>query len=214
MIVDNVVDWRVGILFRWPQWAAVAVVVATCACVSPDESPPPQTAAVVTSESFDSGNSAAIDPAHSDDADLPPAELVITVSRTSCLGSCPVVVTELRSDGTVKYNGVAHVAVVGERILAVDRDVINAVWARLVEVQFMSLKSRYAVRGLRDAPSVVIAVHSKSVTKSVTNVWVNDPPVRRVISAQNLEAHELLDALASEIENMAGTAKLIHVEEP
>lgn len=75
------------------------------------------------------------DPRLAPPIDFAIAEAVITLERTSRLGSCPVYTVEIRGDGTVLYNGEDHVHLRGSHT------------AHVTEAQFLDLLDRsYRVR--------------------------------------------------------------------
>ena len=60
----------------------------------------------------------------------------ITLSRTECMGSCPVYGVTIHRDGAVEWNGDSNVVVVGRAQAQVDRRVIDQLVVALDAIRF------------------------------------------------------------------------------
>ncbi len=68
----------------------------------------------------------------------------ITLSRTECLGPCPVYRIELHGDGTVLYEGKSHVAIKGLHRASVPVENVRDLVNKFREADYYSLQDEYA----------------------------------------------------------------------
>lgn len=90
---------------------------------------------------------------------LPPGvepELVASIRRTPCFGTCPVYEIKLYRDGTVHYTGRNHVARIGKYRSQVDRSFMDQLHRKAQELQYFSFQDRYPASGMiNDLPLTV-----------------------------------------------------------
>jgi hypothetical protein len=93
-----------------------------------------------------------------------PDSPVITLERTACFGRCPVYTLAVSADGTVQYEGKAHVAHLGVASAQVEPSRIRALLSELEQAGYFSFAERYLAsepacgRYVTDSPSVITSV--------------------------------------------------------
>jgi hypothetical protein len=133
------------------RWAALALVLWSSGCASRNS------------------NSGSADGVTVDSVDAP----VITLERTACFGGCPVYRLAVTSDGTVTYEGEAHVRQLGAASDRVPRERVQALLSELDRAGYFSFASRYAAaepvcgRYSADSPSAITSMTYGGRTKRV-----------------------------------------------
>ena len=135
-----------------------------------------------------------------------PADTLISLRRTSCLGTCPVYTVTIDAGGTVTFTGEKFVRVVGRRTARIGRAAVARLLARAEGIGFFDLKEEY--RYIRhpdgtstivtDLPTKLVTVTARGRTKRVAN-YLGGP--------------EGLGAFEREIDEAAGTKRWIFVDE-
>ncbi|HEX6694650.1 MAG TPA: DUF6438 domain-containing protein [Longimicrobiales bacterium] len=103
-------------------------------------------------------------------------DVLITIERTPCFGTCPVYTLSLTGEGVVTFNGTRFTRVTG---LAVDTVAADSVAVLLDEIQaagYFTMKENYTPSqpdacGMyhTDAPSVTTAVKTNTQSKQIVN---------------------------------------------
>jgi hypothetical protein len=133
------------------RWAALALVLWSSGCASRNS------------------NSGSADGVTVDSVYAP----VITLERTACFGGCPVYRLAVTSDGTVNYEGEAHVRQLGTASNRIPRERVQALLSELDRAGYFSFASRYAVadpvcgRYSADSPSAITSLTYGGRTKRV-----------------------------------------------
>jgi hypothetical protein len=89
---------------------------------------------------------------------------VITLERTACFGGCPVYRIAVASDGTITYEGRAHVRQLGNASARIPPERVEALRSELVRAGYLSFADRYAPaepacgRYATDSPSAITSV--------------------------------------------------------
>ena len=140
-----------------------------------------------------------------------PIDFYVCVERTPCYGKCPVAKTAVTSDGRVQFFGVENVKLIGAHVHQVSPDSVRAMWNLLSEAKISTLKSEYSMR-VTDVPSTIISGTGDGVHWQVVNRWVGDRRLVAYPEGVKIETHELLDATAKRIEELAQTRDLLGLE--
>jgi len=90
----------------------------------------------------------------------------ITLSRSECLGPCPVYRIELHGDGTVLYDGKAHVAIMGQHRASVPIENVRDLVKKFREADYYSLQDEYASSVL-DHPTYETSIEIDGKFKNV-----------------------------------------------
>ena len=92
--------------------------------------------------------------------------LKISLQRAECFGRCPSYTVEIAGDGTVTWNGKAHVEEVGARIGYVPVAKVRALYQAFRQAQFFWLLDSYRAR-ITDLPTYTVSIAYDGHTKSV-----------------------------------------------
>lgn len=135
-----------------------------------------------------------------------PADTMIRLQRTACLGPCPIYTVTIDARGTVTYVGERFVRVVGRRTTRINRAVVAALLVRAERIRFFDLRDAYRVienpdgteTHVTDLPTQIVTLTVNRQTKRVED-YVGAP-----------------DALADfehAIDEAAGTGRWIFLDE-
>jgi len=94
-------------------------------------------------------------------------ELVITLERTACFGTCPVYSLRIKGDGTVIYSGVDFVKTEGIHETKISMDAINQLILEFEKADYFSLNDSYTSFGASDMPSVNTSISIGGQTKAI-----------------------------------------------
>jgi hypothetical protein len=96
----------------------------------------------------------------------PYPDLLVTLERGGCYGSCPIYKLTIDGKGKVIYEGEEFVAVKGRRESAVSQEKIRALVAAVERANYFSLADRYEPQ-ITDLPSVTTSIRLRGKTKSI-----------------------------------------------
>ncbi len=125
-------------------------------------------------------------------------DVVITIERSACFGSCPIYSAEIHADGEVVYRGKEFVKEVGERRFKISQEKIQELIKEFQSVDYFSLKDKYDAdengNSWTDLPTTITSICLDGKKKKVVNY---------------LGAPKKLDALEDKIDNLAGLYKYL-----
>jgi len=137
-------------------------------------------------------------------------DVVMTLERTVCFGTCPAYTVEVHGDGLVHYEGRRFVREVGVREDRIKRDAVVELLEDFYEADFFDLMNRYLTqRGVNvepdgtvsewmqqvtDLPSQIVTIKIGKYEKRVVDYWSPPAPLRE---------------LEGKIDEAAGTAKWV-----
>lgn len=87
---------------------------------------------------------------------------LITYSKGSCRGFCPVLQIEIFENGLVKYNGEKHVDHVGQFSITLEKDKMSALLSKLDKAGFPELQNNY-LSGFMDIPDMKMSYQGKNI---------------------------------------------------
>lgn len=76
-------------------------------------------------------------------AQTPEEEPVITLERTSCLGTCPIYSVQIFEDGKVVYEGKQFVAVEGRQVSKIPSEKVQELVHKFLKIDYFSLEDKY-----------------------------------------------------------------------
>lgn len=122
----------------------------------------------------------------------------IRLERQPCFGTCPVYAVEVDSSGHVRFDGRAHVKVVGTARADIGKEAFRHMTEQLVRSGFPSLASTYSAGGegcgayATDLPVVVLTAIIDGTTKKVVHDYgcSGAPRVLR-------QLHQMIDSVAN-----------------
>lgn len=94
-------------------------------------------------------------------------DVVITLERTACFGTCPVYSLTIQGDGTVVYEGKDFVEVKGTAEKTISQDQIDKLVTEFEKADYFSLKDSYTERTITDAPTVTTSISISGKTKTI-----------------------------------------------
>jgi len=124
-------------------------------------------------------------------------DLVITLQRTACFGTCPVYKLTIRGDGSVTYEGRKYVRIVGTRQSTIDRAAVAKLVQEFADAGYFGFGDRYRSRFVSDQPTVFTSLTMSGRRKSVEDYW---------------GAPAALKALEQKIDDLAGSKKWILID--
>lgn len=101
------------------------------------------------------------------------ADVVITLERTACHGTCPVYRLTIAGDGTVIYEGRSFVDVIGGRTTTLSPAQIQELVSAFEQIDFFSLPD-YTDDSVADAASAITSITIDGETKIVNHYYGDD----------------------------------------
>jgi hypothetical protein len=135
-----------------------------------------------------------------------PEDARISLSRTACLGDCPVYEVVLRANGDVVWLGGRDVAVEAPAVRTIPREAFAALWRIVASAPFEDLPADAPRLGDEFCPSHATCMPSAIVVVEGAGLR------RRVEDYHGCTGHELLEAfrvLEDRIDEVAGTDRWI-----
>ena len=129
-----------------------------------------------------------------------PANARVSMSRTMCMGACPVYDLEIRGDGRVLFTGVMHVRVRdGHQTKQVSKDAVARLFDEFQRAGFFSWEDRYETPAT-DLPTVITSVTIGSLSKEIADYGPDDDATNEPDRA----VREKLAALEHRVDAVAG----------
>ena len=94
-------------------------------------------------------------------------EVIITLERTECFGSCPVYRLTILGDGTVIYEGIRFAQVQGTNKTIISEDKIRQLVSEFQKIDYFSLRDSYEERNVTDMPSAITSLTINGNKKTV-----------------------------------------------
>ncbi len=94
-------------------------------------------------------------------------DVIITLERTPCFGTCPVYTLTIYGDGTVIYEGKDFVTTRGKAEATISQDKIEQLVAEFQKVDYFSLNDNYVEKTITDAETVITSITIDGKTKII-----------------------------------------------
>ena len=94
-------------------------------------------------------------------------DVVITLERTPCFGTCPVYSLTIHGDGTVVYEGKDFVEVKGTAETTMSQGKVDKLLSEFDKADYFSLKDGYTERTITDAPTVITSITIDGKSKTI-----------------------------------------------
>jgi PKD repeat protein len=120
-------------------------------------------------------------------------ELIITLERTACFGTCPVYSLRIKGDGTVIYSGVDYVRIQGIQETTIGADAINQLVAEFEKANYFSLNDSYTSFGVSDMPSANTSITIGDKTKAI-NHYLGDRTAPQQLTALEDKIDEIVNS--------------------
>ena len=124
-------------------------------------------------------------------------EVVITLERTACHGTCPVYALTIYGSGTVIYEGIEYVKTTGEKEGSISEEQVRQLISEFEKIGYFSLSDSYEERTITDAPSAITSITIDGKTKSIKHYH------------GDFSAPELLTELENRIDEITNSAQWI-----
>jgi hypothetical protein len=98
-------------------------------------------------------------------------DLIITLERTACNGTCPVYKLTIYGNGSVVYEGKGFVKTIGRITSNIGEERIRKLISLFNEIDFFSLKESYEERDVPDMASARTSINLGDNTKSVRHYY-------------------------------------------
>ncbi len=125
-------------------------------------------------------------------------DVLITIERGACFGSCPIYSAQIYADGTVVYVGKNYVKTIGEQRFKISQDRIQNLIKEFERIDYWSLKDKYETDengvSVTDLPTTTTSICLDGKKKRVVNYY---------------HAPRKLDELEDKIDSLAGLYSLI-----
>ena len=111
-----------------------------------------------------------------DTADIAMKDVLITIERTPCFGTCPVYTLSMTGEGIVTFNGARFTRVTGQAADTVSADSVAALVKEIRAAGYFSLQEKYTPEAASacglyhtDAPSVTTSVKIDAQSKTIVH---------------------------------------------
>ena len=98
------------------------------------------------------------------------SDLVITLERTACRGTCPIYKLTIEGNGTVIYEGQDFVQVIGKETASLSSEQIQELVTAFEQAKFSTLTD-YTHEDTTDSPSVITSITLNGKTKTVNHYY-------------------------------------------
>ena len=89
-------------------------------------------------------------------------DLIISLQRGACYGTCPIYKIEVYSDGSGVYTGTQFVENIGIRIFNLSETQINLILTQAESIKFEKMKEEYS-EPISDLPTTFIQIKDKRI---------------------------------------------------
>ena len=89
-------------------------------------------------------------------------KLTISLEKTACFGTCPILKIEIYNNGAIVYNGIKHVKKIGTLNLEIQKKEIQKILLMAEEIDFYNLEKEYTER-ISDLPTTYIMINGKLI---------------------------------------------------
>ena len=103
-----------------------------------------------------------------------PQDVIITLERTACFGTCPDYRLSIYGDGKVVYEGHVYVRVEGTRTTYISKSKVRELVAEFERINFFGFENHYAF-GAFDLPSIIVTIDIDGKSKAVDVYGAGDP---------------------------------------
>ena len=97
-------------------------------------------------------------------------ELIISLQRTPCYGTCPIYKMEIFSDGSAFYHGERFVDRIGDYEFRVSQETINYILKKADEIGFFELEDKYTAN-VSDLPRTITFIKNGKDEKRIIDYY-------------------------------------------
>ncbi|MCB8961627.1 MAG: hypothetical protein H6651_15010 [Ardenticatenales bacterium] len=111
---------------------------------------------------------------------------VITLERTPCFGFCPTYTLAIFADGTVRYNGLNHVDVMGEQTGQISPEQVQALIDAFQAINYFDLQDEYTDLYVSDMPYTITSLTLDGQTKQINRYGGDGSAPMALLELENL----------------------------
>ena len=111
---------------------------------------------------------------------------VITLERTPCFGFCPTYTLAIFADGTVRYNGLNHVDVMGEQTGQISPEQVQALIDAFQAINYFDLQDEYTDLYVSDMPYTITSLTLNGQTKQINRYGGDGSAPMALLELENL----------------------------
>ena len=89
-------------------------------------------------------------------------ELIISLEKTACFGTCPVYKIKIYNSGKATYEGLKHVEKTGLHYLTISESEKNKILMKAKKIGFNNMKKEYTEK-ITDLPTTYIMIRKKMI---------------------------------------------------
>ena len=93
-------------------------------------------------------------------------DLIISLQREACYGTCPIYKIEVYNDGSGVYTGTQFVENIGIRIFNLSENQINLILTQAESIKFTNMKEEYS-QPISDLPTTIIQIKDKRIKNHI-----------------------------------------------
>jgi len=97
-------------------------------------------------------------------------DIIISLERTPCYGSCPIYKMSIYSDGTALYYGKRFVNKIGSYSFRVSKETIEYILNKAIEINFFQLEDQYT-ENISDLPKTITYIKNGKEKKKIVNYY-------------------------------------------
>jgi len=97
-------------------------------------------------------------------------ELVISLERTPCYGTCPIYKMKIFSDGSAFYHGERFVEKIGNYEFSVSKETLNYILKKADDIGFFELEDKYTAN-ITDLPKTITFIKNGKNKKRVVDYY-------------------------------------------
>ena len=114
------------------------------------------------------------------------SEVMITLERTVCFGTCPIYRVTIYGDGRVEYEGTDYVEVKGTQSSNIGADGVSQLVEAFVEAGYFEWNDAYNNRNVTDMPTVITSITLEGQTKRIERYEGDASAPLELVKLENL----------------------------
>src|SRR5690606_33258468 len=96
------------------------------------------------------------------------SEIVVTLERGACFGTCPIYKVTIYTDGTVVYEGERFVETEGTHTTTIEPEVVQQLIEGFEAAGYFDWEDEYTEMNVTDLPTIITSVTRDGETKRIT----------------------------------------------
>ncbi len=113
------------------------------------------------------------------------SEIVLTLERTACFGTCPIYTITIYDDGRVVYDGTEFVTVQGVQETMIDPAAVLELVDFMLATGYNDFDDAYTNRSITDMPSTITSLTVNGETKRIDHYYGDDSAPITLLQIEN-----------------------------